>query len=165
MNQSRSMTSQKNPKSGRTSAPPNPKQDPSTMDRILQEITAVGRQLEVMDSKITALMAETKSLHTDVAGFQGRMDGPRTKGGKDRGSDRHCCGSRSRALTSKEKDHRPQGQKLQRQRPFFGFPEQSEKLDAKDFLKSILPGPTGLTFTSPLEFQRVHCIGPPRRNH
>ncbi|KAJ1193511.1 hypothetical protein NDU88_002808 [Pleurodeles waltl] len=40
-----------------------------TMDRILQEISAVGRKLEGMDSAMASLMAETKSMRLDIAGF------------------------------------------------------------------------------------------------
>ncbi|KAJ1197711.1 hypothetical protein NDU88_001566 [Pleurodeles waltl] len=42
----------------------------STMDRILQEISAVGRRLEGMDNAIASLTAETKSICLDIAGFQ-----------------------------------------------------------------------------------------------
>ncbi|KAJ1122285.1 hypothetical protein NDU88_000781 [Pleurodeles waltl] len=41
-----------------------------TMERILQEI--FGRRLESMDSNISALMAEPKSVPLDIAGFQTR---------------------------------------------------------------------------------------------
>ncbi|KAJ1123154.1 hypothetical protein NDU88_001627 [Pleurodeles waltl] len=43
------------------------------MDRILQEITAVGCRLEGMDSTISALAAETKSMRLNKAGFQSRF--------------------------------------------------------------------------------------------
>ncbi|KAJ1104118.1 hypothetical protein NDU88_001533 [Pleurodeles waltl] len=42
----------------------------STMDRILQEISAVGRRLEGMDSAMVSLTAETKSTHMEIASFQ-----------------------------------------------------------------------------------------------
>ncbi|KAJ1210531.1 hypothetical protein NDU88_005894 [Pleurodeles waltl] len=45
----------------------------TTMDRILQEITAVGSWLEGMDSTISTLAAETKSMCLDIAGFQSRV--------------------------------------------------------------------------------------------
>ncbi|KAJ1154312.1 hypothetical protein NDU88_007065 [Pleurodeles waltl] len=45
----------------------------TTMDRILQKITAVGHRLEGMNSNISALTAETKSIRTDIAGFQNRV--------------------------------------------------------------------------------------------
>ncbi|KAJ1149615.1 hypothetical protein NDU88_002422 [Pleurodeles waltl] len=40
------------------------------MDRILQEISAVGRRLEGMDSAMISLTADTKSIRLDSAGFQ-----------------------------------------------------------------------------------------------
>ncbi|KAJ1093672.1 hypothetical protein NDU88_006770 [Pleurodeles waltl] len=42
----------------------------TTVDHILQEITAMGRHLEGMDSTISTLVAETKSICLDIAGFQ-----------------------------------------------------------------------------------------------
>ncbi|KAJ1157109.1 hypothetical protein NDU88_009824 [Pleurodeles waltl] len=46
-----------------------------TMDGILQEITAVGHRLEGMDSTISSLAKETKSIRLDIAGFQTRVSG------------------------------------------------------------------------------------------
>ncbi|KAJ1216845.1 hypothetical protein NDU88_004444 [Pleurodeles waltl] len=51
-----------------------PKQE-ATMELILQEVTAVGRQLEGMDSAISLLTAETKSMCLDIAGFQSYVSG------------------------------------------------------------------------------------------
>ncbi|KAJ1176132.1 hypothetical protein NDU88_001415 [Pleurodeles waltl] len=47
----------------------------ATMERILQEITAVGHRLEGMDSAIPLLTAETKSMCLDIAGFRSRVTG------------------------------------------------------------------------------------------
>ncbi|KAJ1201932.1 hypothetical protein NDU88_005736 [Pleurodeles waltl] len=47
----------------------------ATMNRILQEISAVGRRLEGMDNAITSLTVETKSMRLDIAGFQSRVSG------------------------------------------------------------------------------------------
>ncbi|KAJ1144667.1 hypothetical protein NDU88_010964 [Pleurodeles waltl] len=47
----------------------------ATMERILQEISAVGRRLEGMDNATSSLMAETKSMYLDIAGFQSRVLG------------------------------------------------------------------------------------------
>ncbi|KAJ1139541.1 hypothetical protein NDU88_005911 [Pleurodeles waltl] len=47
----------------------------STMDRILQEISAVGQRLEGMDNAMAPLTAETKSIRLDIAGFQSRVMG------------------------------------------------------------------------------------------
>ncbi|KAJ1099197.1 hypothetical protein NDU88_004301 [Pleurodeles waltl] len=47
----------------------------ATMDRILQEISAVGHRLEGMDNAMTLLTAEMKSMSLDIAGFQSRVMG------------------------------------------------------------------------------------------
>ncbi|KAJ1129815.1 hypothetical protein NDU88_008180 [Pleurodeles waltl] len=47
----------------------------TTMDRILQEITTVSRRIEGMDASITSLTLETKSMRSDIAGFQSRVMG------------------------------------------------------------------------------------------
>ncbi|KAJ1187511.1 hypothetical protein NDU88_004286 [Pleurodeles waltl] len=47
----------------------------STMDRILQEISAVGLRLEGMDNAMASLTAETKSICLDIAGFPSRVLG------------------------------------------------------------------------------------------
>ncbi|KAJ1161825.1 hypothetical protein NDU88_002306 [Pleurodeles waltl] len=46
-----------------------------TMDHILQEISAVSRKLEGMDSARVALTAETRSMRLDIAGFQSQISG------------------------------------------------------------------------------------------
>ncbi|KAJ1191686.1 hypothetical protein NDU88_001002 [Pleurodeles waltl] len=46
-----------------------PAQEP-TMDHILQEISAVDRRLEGMDSAMVSMAAETKSIRTEIASFQ-----------------------------------------------------------------------------------------------
>ncbi|KAJ1198701.1 hypothetical protein NDU88_002540 [Pleurodeles waltl] len=51
------------------------KEQPTTMDRILQEITAVSRGIEGMDASISSLTLETKSMRSDIAGFQSRVTG------------------------------------------------------------------------------------------
>ncbi|KAJ1204500.1 hypothetical protein NDU88_008277 [Pleurodeles waltl] len=51
-----------------------PAQEP-TMDRILQEISAVARRLEGMDSAMISMAAETKSIRMEIASFQTRVLG------------------------------------------------------------------------------------------
>ncbi|KAJ1207530.1 hypothetical protein NDU88_002921 [Pleurodeles waltl] len=51
-----------------------PAQEP-TMDHILQEISAVGRRLEGMDSAMVSMAAEMKSICTEIASFQTRVLG------------------------------------------------------------------------------------------
>ncbi|KAJ1198829.1 hypothetical protein NDU88_002668 [Pleurodeles waltl] len=45
----------------------------ASMDRILQEISAVGRKLEGMDNAMVALTAETRSMRLEIAGFQSQI--------------------------------------------------------------------------------------------
>ncbi|KAJ1109999.1 hypothetical protein NDU88_007354 [Pleurodeles waltl] len=47
----------------------------ATMDRYLQEISAMGRNLEGMDNSMASLTAETKSMRLDIAGFKSRVTG------------------------------------------------------------------------------------------
>ncbi|KAJ1134861.1 hypothetical protein NDU88_001307 [Pleurodeles waltl] len=47
----------------------------ATMDRILQEISAVGRKLEGMDNTMASLTVETKSMRLDIAGLQSQVTG------------------------------------------------------------------------------------------
>ncbi|KAJ1105539.1 hypothetical protein NDU88_002944 [Pleurodeles waltl] len=47
----------------------------TNMDYILQEIKAVSRRLEDMDTAIPSLTMETKSMRLDIAGFQPRVTG------------------------------------------------------------------------------------------
>ncbi|KAJ1119687.1 hypothetical protein NDU88_007872 [Pleurodeles waltl] len=49
-----------------------PKSDIS-MERIQQEIILVGRRLKSMDTKISDLVAESRSIHNDIASFQDRV--------------------------------------------------------------------------------------------
>ncbi|KAJ1127255.1 hypothetical protein NDU88_005658 [Pleurodeles waltl] len=48
---------------------------PATMERILQKNTAVSRRIEGMDASISSLTLETKSMRTDIAGFHSRVMG------------------------------------------------------------------------------------------
>ncbi|KAJ1114672.1 hypothetical protein NDU88_002907 [Pleurodeles waltl] len=45
----------------------------SSMDHILQEISSVGRKLEGMDTAMSALTAETRFMHLEIAGFQSQI--------------------------------------------------------------------------------------------
>ncbi|KAJ1105756.1 hypothetical protein NDU88_003161 [Pleurodeles waltl] len=47
----------------------------ASMDRILQEISAVGRKLEGMDNAMVALTVETRSMRLEIAGFQSQISG------------------------------------------------------------------------------------------
>ncbi|KAJ1191449.1 hypothetical protein NDU88_000765 [Pleurodeles waltl] len=51
------------------------KEQSTTMERILHEITAVSRRIEGVDASISSLTLETKSMRSDFAGFQSRVTG------------------------------------------------------------------------------------------
>ncbi|KAJ1175482.1 hypothetical protein NDU88_000770 [Pleurodeles waltl] len=64
-------------------SPPSPTQSTTisdkeqsiTMEKILQEITALSRRIEGMDASLSSLTLETKSMRSDIAGFQTRVTG------------------------------------------------------------------------------------------
>ncbi|KAJ1117139.1 hypothetical protein NDU88_005339 [Pleurodeles waltl] len=104
----------------------------STMDLIVEEISAVGRRLEGMDSAMVSLTAETKSIRLDIAGFQTRVLGLEQR------------------VTRRDNVR------------FLGFPENIEGGDIHALLRETLPKFTGITFNPPLEFQGAHRLGPRR---
>ncbi|KAJ1149251.1 hypothetical protein NDU88_002066 [Pleurodeles waltl] len=131
----------------------------ATMDRILQEISAVGRRLEGMDSRMISLTEETKSMRLDIAGFQSRVatleqwvtvGEAQAKLTADRDQELLylCC----KVIDLEDRSRRDNVR-------FLGFPEEIEGADAQSFLKNILPQLTGLAFDPPLEFQRAHRLG------
>ncbi|KAJ1206205.1 hypothetical protein NDU88_001614 [Pleurodeles waltl] len=134
----------------------------STMDHILQEIWAVGRRLEGMDSAIASLTAETKSIRMDIASFQTRILGleqrvltveVRASSFQDR--DQELLFLRSKLTDLEDRSRRDNVR-------FLGFPENIEGEDLHGFLRDALPRMTGTTFDPPLEFQQVHRLGPRR---
>ncbi|KAJ1108948.1 hypothetical protein NDU88_006318 [Pleurodeles waltl] len=136
----------------------------TTMERILQEITAVSRRLEGMDTPITSLATETKSMRLDVAGFLSRVTGLEhrmtTMGDhihtvQDRVQD--LLYLRSRLTDLEDRSHRDNV-------CFFRFPLHAEGSDTPSFLRAVLPKLTDLTFNPSLEFQGVHRLGPKQQN-
>ncbi|KAJ1088828.1 hypothetical protein NDU88_001983 [Pleurodeles waltl] len=131
-------------------------------DRILQEITAVLRHLEAMDLKITELSAASASIRTDIACFSEQVADLA----------QHLSTVEDHIGMLPEHDAEPQSLRgkitdledwsRRDNVRFFGILEQKEGTDIKLFFQSLLPEITGLTILPPLEFQRVHRIGPPR---
>ncbi|KAJ1153406.1 hypothetical protein NDU88_006167 [Pleurodeles waltl] len=119
------------------------KEQPTTMDRILQEITAVSRRIQGMDASLTVA---TKSMRSEIAGFQSRVTGLE-----------HQMGSlESHMTTAQDKDQdlhylRSKITDLEDRTKIFGFPENEEG--------PVLLKMTLLTFDLPLEFQRAHRVG------
>ncbi|KAJ1213290.1 hypothetical protein NDU88_000928 [Pleurodeles waltl] len=131
-----------------------------TTDRILQEITVVGRRLKGMDLKISDLSTASASFRTDIACFREKvMD-----------LDQRLTTVEKHVTMVPEHDAELQTPRAKitdledRSRRdnvcFFGILEHKEGTDIKVFLESLLPELTGLVFSPPLEFQRAHRISP-----
>ncbi|KAJ1202194.1 hypothetical protein NDU88_005995 [Pleurodeles waltl] len=138
--------------------------DPRAVDalyRIFQEITAVGRCLEAMDLKISDLSMAFSSIRMDIACFREKV------------TDLDQClttvEEHIKMVPEHDAELRTMHAKItdlvDRSRRdnirFFGIPERKEGINIKAYLKSLLPKLTGLTFSPPLEFQRV-TSGRPR---
>ncbi|KAJ1113249.1 hypothetical protein NDU88_001503 [Pleurodeles waltl] len=131
----------------------------STMDRILQEISEVGRRLEGMDNAMASLTVETKSIRLDIAGFQSRVMGLEQKVTMVEGQvatsqdrDQEFLYLRSKLIDLEDRSQRDNVR-------FLGFLETIEGEDMHSFLWEGLPKLTGITFDPPLEFQRAHRLG------
>ncbi|KAJ1136936.1 hypothetical protein NDU88_003350 [Pleurodeles waltl] len=137
----------------------------TTMDRILQEITTVSRRIEGMDASITSLTLETKSMQSDIAGFQSRVMGLEQRMGSletqatvSQDRDQDLLYLRSKLTDMDDRSRRDNIRLL-------GIPENEEGTDMQALLSSTLPKLTSLDFDPPLEFQRAHRIGPKRSNN
>ncbi|KAJ1116176.1 hypothetical protein NDU88_004394 [Pleurodeles waltl] len=128
-----------------------PKQD-DTMERILQEISAIGRRLEGINSNISSLAEKTKSIRTDIPGFQTRLMGLEQRVSTiedhlnttpDRDQEIMCL--RSKLIDLEERSHRDNVR-------FFRIPEQTDGTNIQDYLQK--------TFDPALKFQIAHHIGP-----
>ncbi|KAJ1177278.1 hypothetical protein NDU88_002539 [Pleurodeles waltl] len=135
----------------------------ATMDRILQEISAVGRMLEGMNSRMLSLTEETKSMRLGIAGFQSRVTtleqritAVETPATLTEDRDQELIYLHSKVVDLEDRSRRDNIRLL-------GFPEEIEGADVQSFLKNILPQLTGLAFNPPLEFQRSHRLGPKHR--
>ncbi|KAJ1194616.1 hypothetical protein NDU88_003904 [Pleurodeles waltl] len=133
-----------------------------TMDLILQEISAVGRRLEGMDSAMVSLTAETKSIRLDIAGFQTcalgfeqQVTTVEAQINSSRDRDQNLLFLRSKMTDLEDRSRRDNVR-------FLGFPENIEGEDIHAFLRETLSKLTGITFDPPLEFQRAHRLGPRR---
>ncbi|KAJ1138427.1 hypothetical protein NDU88_004813 [Pleurodeles waltl] len=130
------------------------------MNRILQEISVVGRKLEGID--MASLMAEMKSMCLDIAGFHTQVTGldqrvtsveTHIASWVDR--DQELLYHRSKLIDLEDRSRRNNVR-------FLRFPENIEGADIHSYLQETLPKLTGITFDPPLEFQRVHRLGPKR---
>ncbi|KAJ1182522.1 hypothetical protein NDU88_007710 [Pleurodeles waltl] len=115
-----------------------------------------------MDLKITELSATSASIRMDIACFSEkvadldqRLSTVEDHIGMLPGHDAELLSLRGKITDLEDRSRRDNVR-------FFGIPEKKEGIDINLFLKSLLPELTGLTFSPPLEFQRVHRVGPPR---
>ncbi|KAJ1214566.1 hypothetical protein NDU88_002184 [Pleurodeles waltl] len=134
----------------------------STMDRILQEISAVGRKLEGMDNTMASLTAETKSIRLDITGFQSHMMGLEQRVSMVEAQaatswdwDQELLYLRSKLTGLEDRSRRDNAR-------FLGFSEAIGGEDMYSFLRETLPKVTGIKFDLPLEFQRAPRLGPKR---
>ncbi|KAJ1105457.1 hypothetical protein NDU88_002863 [Pleurodeles waltl] len=137
----------------------------TTMDRILQEITTVSHRIEGMDSSITPLTLETKSMRSDIAGFQSRVTGLEQRMGSleaqanvSQERDQDLIYLRSKLTDMEDRSQRDNIRLL-------GIPENEEGMDMQAFLSSTLPKITSLDSDPLLEFHRAHRIGPKRSDN
>ncbi|KAJ1111232.1 hypothetical protein NDU88_008568 [Pleurodeles waltl] len=121
----------------------------ATMDRILQEISAVGRKLEGMDSALASLTAETKSMCLDMAGFQSQVTGLEQRvtlvethvaSWVDRNQE--LLYLQSKLIDLEDRSRRDNV-------CFLGFLEIIEGADIHSYLRETLPKLTVLTFDPP----------------
>ncbi|KAJ1084525.1 hypothetical protein NDU88_004672 [Pleurodeles waltl] len=132
------------------------------MERILHEITAVSHRIEGMDCSISSLTLETKSMRSDIAGFQSRVTGLEHRMGSletlivaSRDRDRDLLYLRSKLTDLEDRSRRDNIRLL-------GILENEEGTDMQTFLSSTLSKLTSLDFDPPLEIQRAHRVGPKR---
>ncbi|KAJ1185058.1 hypothetical protein NDU88_001853 [Pleurodeles waltl] len=111
----------------------------ATMDHILQEISVVGRRLEGMDSMMTSLTEDTKSMRLDIAGFQSRVTvleqrvtTVETQAVLTSDRDKELLYLRSKVIDLEDRSCRDNVR-------FLGFSEEIEGADVQSFLKNNLP--------------------------
>ncbi|KAJ1099770.1 hypothetical protein NDU88_004866 [Pleurodeles waltl] len=118
-----------------------------------------------MDTSITSLTLETKSMRSDIAGFQSRVTGLEQRMGSlevqdnvSQERDQDLLYLRSKLTGMEDRSQRDNIRLL-------GIPENEEGTDMQAFLSSTLPKLTSLDFDPPLEFQWAHRIGPKRSDN
>ncbi|KAJ1170537.1 hypothetical protein NDU88_002412 [Pleurodeles waltl] len=134
------------------------------MDRILQEISAVGRRLEGMDNAMVVLTAETRSMRLERAGFQSQISG----------LDQRVTTVEAQAASWTNRDHELlhlcsrltdlEDRSRRNNIRLLGIPEGTEGAQIPSYLRDMLPKLTDTTFDPPLEFQRAHRLGPKRQD-
>ncbi|KAJ1138358.1 hypothetical protein NDU88_004745 [Pleurodeles waltl] len=113
-----------------------------------------------MDSKISDLTVPSTSIRADIAGFREAvnnldqclmiMEG-QVVALPDQEAELRSL--RTKVIDLEDRSHTDNVR-------LFGIPEHKELSDIKTFLKNLLPELTSLEYSPPLEYQRVHRIGP-----
>ncbi|KAJ1165827.1 hypothetical protein NDU88_006244 [Pleurodeles waltl] len=118
-----------------------------------------------MDASITLLTLETKSMRSDIAGFQSRVTGLEQRIGSletqvnmSQEREQDFLYLRSKLTDMDDRSRRDNIRLL-------GIPENEEGSDMQAFLSSTLPKMTSLDFDPPLEFQPAHRTGPKRSDN
>ncbi|KAJ1150599.1 hypothetical protein NDU88_003389 [Pleurodeles waltl] len=142
-----------------TASPADPRTVEAT-DRILQEITTVGCRLETMDLKISDQSMASNSIRADITGFREtvtdldhRLTTVEAQVAALLDQDAELRLLRAKFIDLEDRSRRDNVQ-------FFGIPDHKEGSDITTFLKNLIHELTGLDFSPPFEFQRVHRIGP-----
>ncbi|KAJ1113682.1 hypothetical protein NDU88_001924 [Pleurodeles waltl] len=140
-----------------TTITPHPRAVDAT-DRILQEITAVGRILEAMDLKIPDLSTASASMRMDIACFSERvadLDQRLTTVEEHVGMvqehDAEWLTLRAKLMDLEYRSRRDNV-------CFFGIPEHKEGTNIKAFLKNLLPELTRLTFPHCSSSREVYYV-------
>ncbi|KAJ1177782.1 hypothetical protein NDU88_003034 [Pleurodeles waltl] len=112
-----------------------------------------------MDTSISSLTLATKSMCSDIAGFQSRvtelehrMRSLKAHEATAQDRDQDLLYLRSKITYLEDRSRRDNIH-------LFGIPEKEEGPDVQAFLGSILPKLTSLTFDPPLKFQQAHRVG------
>ncbi|KAJ1115498.1 hypothetical protein NDU88_003722 [Pleurodeles waltl] len=156
--QPKSMATQTTPPCSTT--PPADPCSADATDRILQEITAVGRRLKAMYLKILNLSTASTSIQADIAQLQVTVTDldQRLTTVEKHTATLPVQDTEMQFLLAKITDLEDRSRRDNV--CFFDIPEHKEGSDVKAFLLNFLPKLIGLAFSPPLEFQRAHRIGP-----
>ncbi|KAJ1214745.1 hypothetical protein NDU88_002362 [Pleurodeles waltl] len=113
-----------------------------------------------MDSRISELTIASSSIRADIASFRETVNNldQRLTIMEDHvvalpGQEAELRFLRAKVINLEDRSCRDNVR-------LFGIPEHKEGSDVKTFFKNLLPELTGLEYSPPLEFQRVHMIGP-----
>ncbi|KAJ1118836.1 hypothetical protein NDU88_007023 [Pleurodeles waltl] len=117
-----------------------------------------------MDNTMVALTAETRSMRQEIAGFQSqisrldhRVTTVETQVASWTDRDQKLLHLRSKLTDMEDRSCRNNIRLL-------GFPDGIEGADILSYLRDTLPKLPDITFDPPLEFQRVHRLGPKRQD-